>query len=349
MDLAVRDHRLTERVGAFALAILALLVVLQVALGDCAWRDGVRVTVYFEHLGGLREGGDMQVAGRVIGTIENISAVSARQARPGHPLHPGGGVAVSVRIADRYRHMTALNGEVFISTKGTFGRKYLEMGAPGDGEARARPLVEGDELRGVDPPHLDRVLMRSWRNLQLARSFLDDIRPEWNELMTSLEQLGGTLQSFDAVPAAVVVGDSMRQVAARARALAATLSEGGATPADIARLSERFQDTAERLDRDMALLRTRAAALMDDLERVRAALPEGMFARVGSALANMDASLVKARRIVDNARELGAMIRGGQGTIGALWNDPEFPEHAKGLGRLIKKHPWRLIGREPVE
>ena len=38
------------------------------------------------------------------------------------------------------------------------------------------------------------------------------------------------------------------------------------------------------------------------------------------------------------------IIARGEGTIGRIQHDPEFPEDAKELGKILKRTPWRVIG-----
>ncbi|HRC58655.1 MAG TPA: hypothetical protein PKU97_22185, partial [Kofleriaceae bacterium] len=38
-----------------------------------------------------------------------------------------------------------------------------------------------------------------------------------------------------------------------------------------------------------------------------------------------------------------------EGSLGRLLADPEFPEDAKELGKILKRQPWRIFGRPPEE
>lgn len=343
--LAVRDERLTTRVGAITLACLAALAGFQIASDGCDFTERFPVTVYYAHLGGLSEGDAVQVAGRQIGHISAISSVPTRADGPAHPLMPEGGVAVHLLIDVDRRHMTALNAEPFIATKGLFGQKYIELGPPAGGAERQRPLRAGDEIRGVDRAKADRVFIRSYRNMQIAREFMDAIRPEWDELTRALGQLGLTLTRFEVMPAAVAAGESIGRLTGEARALRATIAATGVTRADIARLLDDARATAERMNATIAEVRARLRVLEMEFTRLRARIPDDSLARFRGALTAADQSLARVDHLVASAREIASIIRRGEGTVGAIWNDPEFPEYAKDLGKLIKRHPWELIGR----
>jgi hypothetical protein len=43
--------------------------------------------------------------------------------------------------------------------------------------------------------------------------------------------------------------------------------------------------------------------------------------------------------------EINARIARGEGSLGKLMKDPEFPEDAKALGKIMKRQPWRIIQR----
>ena len=35
----------------------------------------------------------------------------------------------------------------------------------------------------------------------------------------------------------------------------------------------------------------------------------------------------------------------GEGSLGRLMADPEFADDAKDLGKIMKRHPWRILER----
>jgi ABC-type transporter Mla subunit MlaD len=344
MDLAF-GHA-TQRIGAITLMVLGLLIALLIAFDGCTLRPGFRATVYFEHTGGLREGAEVRVASRAIGEITAISLVSARLTAPGHLLYPTGGVAVTIRIENRYRNMAPLEGEYFLAAKGFFGERYLTIGAPPEGEERGRDLREGDEVRGIDPPRLDRMLIRTYANLQLARAFARAVKPEADALMDALRTLSATLAELEHVPGGVSdARASMNELVREARALAATWTAGQVSWADIASLAERTETTAARLGAEIANMRARMGMLAAAMGRLGERIPDDLRERFARALYTAEASLAKAQRTLATARELAAMVARGEGTVGALLYDPEFPEEAKELGRIIKRQPWKLLGR----
>ncbi|HUS69040.1 MAG TPA: hypothetical protein VMZ28_31100, partial [Kofleriaceae bacterium] len=84
--------------------------------------------------------------------------------------------------------------------------------------------------------------------------------------------------------------------------------------------------------------------LTADIDRVRARLPDDLVARLERSLDGARAAVARLEAIAATGQELAARVRRGQGTIGALMNDPEFSDDAKQLGRILKREPWRVIG-----
>lgn len=309
------DRSTARSVGAVALCVLAGAIAFVVFLFDrIEWHHYTRVAVYFHQTGGLREGAPFVLAGRTVGSVEAI-ALSPPGAHS--PLNGDEGVVVTVA----YRGDVPL-GDVFVASQGPLSERYLEI-APKDGMLR-----EGAQLRGADPPSMDGVLNRTWANLQTASKFFAEVKPEFDALRTQVRALVAQLGNFD-LPA--VAGLALDVSAARdeARALAAKLPampslDVASLRADLGKLSERFA----ALDAAVQAARGRIDVdrFADGAERAISAA-RAAIAKVDPLLASVEA----LQRAVDS----GSMMK--------LMHDPEFPEDAKALGKIMKRHPWRII------
>ncbi|HYU15054.1 MAG TPA: MlaD family protein, partial [Candidatus Acidoferrum sp.] len=192
------DDRTSRRVGGVVIAVLAAAAAAVLTIDCSRLRAGIHVTVYFAHIGALEEGAGVQVAGRAIGSVEAVQLVPARAAvDPAHPLHPAGGVAVRLRIQRRHAGWGAPNGEFFIAVKGVLGDSYLAIGPPPGGAEPARALADGDRVRGIDPPRMDQVLVKSFFDMTQFRRLLDEVAPSARELVAALEQLGQTIDAAE--------------------------------------------------------------------------------------------------------------------------------------------------------
>jgi ABC-type transporter Mla subunit MlaD len=342
----IPDERLATRVGAVSLAVVGVLIVFFVVVyGRIDWANYLRLRVYLHTTGGLQEGAAVVVGGRTIGKIEAI-ALSPHDADT--PLAGEEGVAITIAVHANAIERVGRGGDVFVASRGPLSERYLEFGAAPAGE----PYREGDQILGRDPPTLDRVLQRTFDNLTLTAKFADELRPEMTALRAQLDRLVGDAKGL---------GDGVASPAELGSAGAAAVAE-----------AQRAYDAGLGGDTGVARLRAlidHARATVADLRPVLNDLQTRVFLlRAGIAMAqsNLDARLPRlldtiqlaidrGKAAIDKldpmlavASELADRLARGEGTLGKLANDPEFPEDAKELGKLLKRHPWRIIGR-PLE
>lgn len=337
MSIRAADVRLSVRVGAAVIVVAIVAIVYLLFLRDRLFLgDVVRVRVTFRHVGSLQEGADVVVAGRRVGIIEAIQLVPA-----------GGAVAVARIDADRASWVPE-NGDFFVSSRGVFSERYLEVGPPLDGSPPSRPAFDGMEVAAAEPPSLDRVWIEAWENLQVARAFMDAVRPEAGALVDALDELSATIDAVEPAPGAYdQLAGHVSKLAAEARVTWLTLSAGGATPSDLSALSDRVSGTITKVRGATGLLRARIAAVSGDLVRVRGQIDRArpdLEKKLAKALDAVDGALAKIDAVNAEVQGLLAMIERGEGTIGRLMSDPEFPEDAKALGKILKRQPWRVIG-----
>ena len=69
------------------------------------------------------------------------------------------------------------------------------------------------------------------------------------------------------------------------------------------------------------------------------------IARGQAVLAQIKEAIAKVDPLLAKVEEINQRIARGEGSLGRLMNDPEFPEDAKELGKILKRHPWRVIDR----
>ena len=314
------EPRAQLRVGALMLGVILLAIVFVVAiLPRLDFGSGVRARIVFEHVGALKEGAPVIVAGRTIGKVEAITLAPAEYFPRDHDLADTGGSIVHVRIDDDDRWMVPANGDFFISSKGLLSARYLEVGPPRDGGAPGRGIRAGDEIRGIDPPSIDRALQRTWDNLVKSREFLDAVTPEVEALRASLRQLSTTLAEVEPTPGAYArLGVELLDLLDQASALRRTLDDAGASPAELAALGDRAAAVIDHARASIARLRAAADQLVADLDRVAAqagaAAPDAI-ARLRAVIADGDRLLARADALLANTRALMAVIERGEGSM----------------------------------
>lgn len=349
------DDRTSRRVGAVVMAVVALAAAAVLTVDCSRLRRSIGVTVYFAHIGALEEGADVQLAGRVIGTVDAVQLLPARAVRDrSHPLHPDGGVAVALRVQQRYAGWAAPNGEFFIAVKGVLGDAYIEIGPPPGDAARARGLEDGDRVRGVDPPRMDQVLVKSFQNMTEFRRLLDEVSPAARELVAALAELEDTLHLIEPQPGAYVIaggafGELGREWERLSDGVSAGLAAEGLRGRDALRVVSGAAALTGRFRAELGATGAALDRLLGDIARIRGRIPDDLRQRLEWSLAIARASVTRLERAVAVAQELAARVQGGQGTVGALLNDPEFIDDAKQLGKILKREPWRILGHPRPE
>ncbi|HEX7838486.1 MAG TPA: MlaD family protein [Kofleriaceae bacterium] len=331
--LLAQDTRLARRVGALTLLAMAGIAAGFVFLLDrVAIAAPVRFRVMFRHSAGLHDHAPLVVAGRPIGRVAAVSPMPH-----GAPGPRGGnvGVAVTVEVARDDAWKVPAGATIFVASRGPLSDRYLEVAPPPAGEP-GPAISDGAELRGVDPPTLDNVLQHTWTNLTNFQLFVDTLRPELAALRAQITQLRGHLDDLagDTRSADLdALADATRGLVATATRTYDT-SLGGAP--GLARLLATVHDARQAiadLRGALDLLGPEATAIAADLARIRGHFAaHDPIARAEQTLATLRAALDKIDPLLATAADLADRLARGEGSIGRLLNDPEFPEDTKELG-----------------
>ncbi len=344
MSLLAQDARLARRVGAIVLLVMAAAAAGFVFLLDrIALGAPTRIRVMFRHSAGLREHAALVVGGQPVGRIEAIVPV---------PHGAGGvlagevGVAVTVAVDDGSAWKVPASAEIFVSSRGPLADKYLEVAPPAGAPGPA--IHDGQELRGIDPPSLDNVLQHAWTNMTTYKLFVEAVKPELSVLRTQLGELRGQL---DQVATDAGASGGLGALATETRALVAAArhtyetSLGG--DAGLVQFRAMIADARQAIAQVRAaidVLGPRTAATAANLERVQGHLAStDPIARAEQLVATIQTVLDKIDPMVAKLDEIAERIANGEGSLGRLMQDPEFPEDAKDLGKIMKRQPWKII------
>lgn len=348
------DERTAVRVGAVALlGGLAAVVFVAAVLPQLELSDAVHVRVYYLELAGMREGAPVRSAGEVIGRVEAISFAPARaagQGEAGDPLGGAAGAVVHLALEPESIERAWRDGDYVISSRGPLSSRYVEIIPPRPGPS-AGPVTEGAELRGVDPPTLDRVMTRTWDNLVIARRFAQDVGPEARLLRDEVTALFATWRELAGeLPGAPAA--SLDELLARFEALRA---EAERSWQDVLGGQAGLERSRALWGKTRALTqeaRAVAGELAASLEHIRAELARVQAQVGGAAVGERFAQLLDQLRglsakldaVAASVRVVSERWQRREGTLGRLLTDPEFPEDAKELGKILKRQPWRIFG-----
>jgi ABC-type transporter Mla subunit MlaD len=335
--MLAQDTRLTRRVGAVSLAVIALAIIFFVFVYDrIEWGRHVRILVYFHATGGLVEGAPFVVAGREVGKVEAI-VLSPKGAAT--PLNGEEGVEVHVAIEARDA-APLVHGDVFVSSRGPLSSRYLELGPAEDGSRV--PLHAGDQLLGRDPPSLDRVLQHTWDNMNTIGGAVDELRPEIAHLRTQLDSLQVTMK--DLAPGVQLAADVDALIAEATRTYDALGDRPGLDR--IGTLVDHTHTTIGQARAMIAALRSRADALSAGIDGLKSRLgTKGAEAidKVELAIDRVKEAIDKVDPLLAQVDALQQRIERGEGSLLKLMHDPEFPEDAKELGKILKRQPWKIM------
>ncbi len=346
--MLAQDPKLATRVGAVVLLLIAGAIAFFVVIsGRLELGERTRLHVVFKHTGELREGAPVIVAGRTVGSVESIALASRAIANPGGESSDG--VDVTLVFHTTFAREIARGGDVFISSRGSFlSARHLEIGPSPTPDG---PSLADDTrpLRGIDPPTMDRVMQRTWDNLMIAKRFADDVGPEFRNLRDRMRELAATLESV--APGGILGALSLRVeldgLFAEVDKFRTALG-GDRGIEQLGAMLGHARLTIAQARRVLDTLDAKATALARSIDALRARLGErgpAAVEAVETAIEKLRAAIDKIDPLLAKVEDLNQRIARGEGTIGKLARDPEFPEDAKALGKMLKRQPWLLFMR----
>lgn len=332
--MVIVDERVARRVGAVTLCVLTATIAGFVFLLDrVSLHAPLRIRVGFHHVAGLRERAPLVVAGQPVGRVESIDPAP----------HAGGEVAVeaTVAIARGEAWKVPANAEIFIASRGPLSDKYLEVAPPHAPIAAPGPAVhDGQELRGIDPPDLDNVLQHTWVNLTTFQLFIATVKPELTALRAQLARLRDQLDGL--APAEAF--RQARGLITAARTTYATTFGGATGLGELRAMLADARAAVGELRATVDALAPRVDALTAQLARVRDHVDRtSPLARAAETIDAARAALARIDPVLANLDALTARIASGEGSIGRIMSDPEFPEDTRDLGKYLKRHPWKIM------
>lgn len=349
MSLLAQNERLARRVGAITLCVLGGAIAFFVFLLDkIELGTPTRIRVYFTHTTGLREHAPLVVAGTRIGHVEAIESVPHGG---DNPLHGEVGTVAIVAIDEGEAWKVPATADVFVSSRGLLSERFLEV-APS--AVDSAPVREGSELRGADPPMMDTVLRRTWANMLTFEQFITEVGPELDALREArvemIAQLAAIATQIDQLlPLISGVGSLIDETSELAAVAHDTYTRSLGGPAGIASLQATLDDARAltgKLRGVIDQLAPAAGRLEADVSRVRDHVAASdPSTRVTEVLAKLRVAIDKVDPLLATASDIASRFARHEGTIGRLMYDPEFPEDAKELGKILKRRPWRVIAK----
>jgi hypothetical protein len=345
MSLVQEDARTQRIAGAALIALVGMGIAWVLLATGMSLGRGVRFEVEMATPGQLQPGANIMLAGRVVGEVRGMRHLPAAGSSTeiGAERH----VLADCFVKSEWAPHVHTNSDVFVSTPSILGEAYMEIGAPRKGAEPGPMITDGARIRGADPPSIDRMLQKVYRNVTDALLLLREHRPAFDELLHAVDSMlatlsgipvekgqltrikDGAVRAFEDVTAIV---DALRDAKTwpRAKALAA----------DLGRIADELRPELRELSRKADLAEERARVLggtikSQDVDRAK------------SAFRTLSDAARRGEQIAADLSELGKRIDRGEGTAGGLMRDRELFDDLHETHRILKWSGWRLIVKNP--
>ncbi len=317
-------NSLETRLGMFfALALIAGLVLLELAGGFNFFSKGVNVRARFSSVNELQVGAPVKLAGVQVGEVRGVSIEDNRVAVTLR-LRPDAAVRTDSRAAIRF---AGLMGQNYVS---------LSFGTPG-----APVVTEGTELETEAIPDLSQVLAKldsavggvsSITNLFAGDSFQNLLGPLTDFLKDNNPRLSGILSNMNIVS---------HQIA------------GGQGTIGRLVMEDQLYVAAVQTVTNMSTTATKIQAMVDDgsaaIGEARRLVTD-VNAGQGSLgkLVRDEALYRETRDAMVNLKEILQKINQGQGLAGKVVNDETFFKNVKGTLQKVEKATDGLEDQGPI-
>jgi phospholipid/cholesterol/gamma-HCH transport system substrate-binding protein len=347
------------RVGLLTIAALVVLGGTILMIGD-RQQLFVRHTRYhttFRNVTGLQQGAPVKLNGVTVGFVEDIVL-------PTDPAEQR--IIVRFTLNAGYTERIRTDTEVSIKTIGLLGDKYLEIRG---GSASQERVLEGGTVTGKDPAEvaafvesgedlmenllaISSSLKNILRRVEAGEGLLGEmtIAPHTGErlsdtLNTTLIAMRSILNRMDSgkglLGALLRNDEAARSLLEDAQASASLIRELTTTVTDDLRRDGTMYSSLMRDDDGATLMRNGLVAVRDASEALAAAVEElatgeGTLPRLMQDRDFAESFLDDLDGLIHNLRSAAEKLDQGQGTAGALINDPQMYEDLENVVRGVK-------------
>lgn len=339
MSLVRASLQARRRVGAAFIGGLVATVAFVLVTSGRTLGSGLRFEVELGATGALKGDAKVRIAGREVGEVRGMR----REAVAGGRRH----VILDAFVAREWAGYIHKNSVVFVATPSILGEAALEIGparnARGEGDEPGAPIVEGERLRGIDPPELDHFVAQVYDSLTAIGFLLHEHRGELDELLTGADSLLATLSGLPADQGQLGrIRDQIVRAVDDTRAIVAALDGAQAVPR-IRALAKDLGELADRIGPDLADLQRKGELAAARLEGLGSLLSPQRKLEVEAGLAAFARATRLAEAIGADVKYLSDRVLRGEGTLGAFAADEEIFDELHEVHRILKTYPWRVV------
>lgn len=314
------------KVGLFVLLALAAFTVFVFFIGGerSLFKESYRIETSFTNVAGLAEGALVRLSGMRIGSVEKINFPQDLDKDF---------IVVTMEVNEEGIKRIGPDSVAAIRTEGLLGDKYIEV-RPGT-EKLPEKIPDVVQINSYTPPELDKLLGQSEELvdnvISISRS-LDELVKAFGE-GKNIENISGTLASVRNIVGAIETERGVLHTLIYGRK-----SEKGFDKNTLDRFDETVTELNESISQLNALLaqvRTGDGvlnALVYD-ENLTEKLDQTLTSINSAAqdIGSEDGIISELEKTISNLREISERLEGGEGTLGALINDPTLYDQLKGV------------------
>jgi len=332
------------KVGLLILAALALLAGFILIMGGINFQPKYSFFVGFDNPGGLQGGAPVRIAGVKVGSVKDIDFWGGKpDPKTGKP---GPMVRARISVEKRYQPTIRTDSVFFITTAGLLGEQYLAID-PGTSDAQS--VADGDTIRGLDPPRLDRFLAEGSDLLITLEELLREQRPAIRDVIDGFAKtLRGTSTFMERNQDRLDrVATNVEQLSVDAVETVRAARRQYIDNPRIDRVISNVDTLAESATRDVPPILQDGRVAINDAKRVINAVGgEAEVGHIKSALNDLATIASDAKATVKDARAIASHIKQGRGSIGALLMDEQLFDDLQEMARDLKHNPWKFFWKE---
>jgi len=345
-----REQRFSLRVGAFVIAGLALLGTIVFILGGERgfFSRHVSYTASFQSIDGLKTGSPVRLAGVEIGQVTKIAFYKDPADRR---------VQVTIDTIASYADRIRADSTASVGSRGVLGDKVIDLSlgspdqpviAPG-GEIQVGSSADYTEIIKKGAEVIDNTLAITADLRQLVASYnTPEMREDVGDAVSAARDILEGIRSGDGALHTLIFdprsGKEMRELLASssqaARRIDAAVGRVDAVLAQVQRGQGMigamlFDEKGKQVVRDLGVAAAEIGNLAAAVRTEKGSLLHGLFYDGEEGAPSLADDLGRAAR---ELREIVARVNAGDGSLGALINDPTVYEDLKGILGNVKRN-----------
>jgi phospholipid/cholesterol/gamma-HCH transport system substrate-binding protein len=314
-------NTLETRLGIFvALAVLAVVLILETVGGVDTFRRGLHVYARFNNVQDLKVGNRVKMAGVEVGRVEHIDLTNSK-------------VMVEMKLKRQIDVKT--DSIATIKFTGLMGQNFVSLGF---GSADAPRAAEGAILESKDEPDLS-AIMQKVDNVasgveNLTKSFTGDkidnlLGPLTDFMKANRGPLTATIANFESI--------------------SREISEGKGTVGKLIYDDALYNSALSTVTNVQDSVESASSELKNTLADARK-IVDGINAGQGTVgkLIKDETLYRETTAMMTNLKEISQKVNQGQGTVGKLINDQEFYKNAKLTLQKLDKATEGLEDQGPL-